>query len=206
MLQGMSLVLDRSSSPHLYAGWLPDLQGLTGLTAVCLADNCLSVVPPLAALRELVCLDLSNNGQLQASASWASWVDYASKRISLEDVLLLFAPIWRTFERISSVHADNRSPDHAGIAAAAAARGPARDPRGGQRLLERNQMRLHVAHHVARKVAEAPAPARHRQGLPELTAGQRKWQVYQNRIRFGLDLLRSSWHWFLDQQAAAAVS
>lgn len=65
----MSLVQDRTSNSHLYAGWLPDIARLTGLTSLCLADNCLSRIPPsYSALRQLVSLDLSGNGYLKVRA------------------------------------------------------------------------------------------------------------------------------------------
>jgi Leucine-rich repeat (LRR) protein len=61
----MSLVLGRTGSSHPHCGWLPDVQQLTRLTCLCFADNDLQSVPPLATLRQLVCLDLSGNSRLQ---------------------------------------------------------------------------------------------------------------------------------------------
>lgn len=66
--QGMALTSTRATNSQLYSGWLPQLSQLTALTSLCLADNCLTELPPLAPLKQLVCLDLSGNAPLQIAA------------------------------------------------------------------------------------------------------------------------------------------
>lgn len=67
-LQGMSLEMSPDTSAYPHNGRLPDLRPLTRLTCLCLADNRLQSMPPLATLQQLRCLDLSGNARLQVRA------------------------------------------------------------------------------------------------------------------------------------------
>jgi Leucine-rich repeat (LRR) protein len=67
-LQGMLLETNPDTSAYPHNGRLPDLRPLTRLTCLCLADNRLQSMPPLATLQQLRCLDLSGNARLQVRA------------------------------------------------------------------------------------------------------------------------------------------